>query len=479
MNPMLRFAPTVALLAALAALCAWLVLPARRDLPLRVQGMDGRPDGAAGGAGAGNPVLRGKVIAGEGKSASLDGTWSRFRGDALSAGAETPSPIPRPWAESGPPKLWSLALGEGYAGAAIWKGRAFLTDYDREKKEETLRCLSLDDGRELWRYAFPNTLKRDHGVTRTVPAVTSNSVVAIGPKCHVLCVETGTGKLRWSIDMVKEFGTTVPPWYTGQCPFIDGDRVILAPAGSNTLMLCAELATGKVLWQTPNPRGWKMSHSSVMPVEFAGKRMFVYPAGGGVVGVSADDGAILWDTTEWKISLATVPCAIDLGGGRVFFTGGYNAGSLLLRLKPDGAKFVPEVAWRLKADVFGATQHSPVLHAGHLFGVRADGRFVCLSLEGKVVWTSEPGLNFGLGSFIRVGDAFLVLNDSGTLHLIEANALAYRPLGKAKVLDGPESWAPMAFADGRVLARDLHKLVCLDLGGRGGGAIQQAKNATQ
>lgn len=47
-------------------------------------------------------------------------------------------------------------------------------DYDREKKEEALRCLSIKDGREIWRYAYPNSLKRDHGVTRTVPAVSSN-----------------------------------------------------------------------------------------------------------------------------------------------------------------------------------------------------------------------------------------------------------------------------------------------------------------
>ncbi len=479
MNSTMRFVPTAVLLTALAALCAWLAGTARRDLPLRVQGMDGRPDSSAGGAGAGNPVLRGKVIEGGGKPANGVGTWSWFRGNDLRGAVEPDVPVTRPWSEAGPPKLWSLELGEGYAGAAIWKGRAFLTDYDREKKEETLRCLSLDDGREIWRFAFPNTLKRDHGVTRTVPAVTPESVVAIGPKCHVLCVETATGKLRWSIDMVKEFGTTVPPWYTGQCPLIDGDRVILAPASSNVLMLAVEIATGKVLWQTPNPRGWKMTHSSIMPVEFGGRRQFVYPASGGVAGVSAGDGALLWDTDQWKISIATVPCALDLGGGRVFLTGGYNAGSMLLQLKQDGAKMVPEVVWRLKAEVFGATQHAPVFHQNHLFGVRADGRFVCLSLEGKVVWTSEPGLNFGLGSFIRVGDVFLVLNDSGTLHLIGANPAAYRPLAKARVLEGPESWAPMAFADGRVLARDLHKLVCLDLGGRGGAPMQQAKNATE
>ena len=68
--------------------------------------------------------------------------------------------------------------------------------------------------------------------------------------------------------------------------------------------------TGEVLWQTPNPKGWKMTHSSIMPMEFGGERMYVYCASGGVVGVSAKDGRLLWESTDWKISIATVPSPV-------------------------------------------------------------------------------------------------------------------------------------------------------------------------
>jgi outer membrane protein assembly factor BamB len=88
-----------------------------------------------------------------------------------------------------------------------------------------------------------------------------------------------------------------------------------------------------------------------------------------------------------------------------------------------------------------------------------------------VIWSSEAGSNFGLGAFMKVNEAFFVLNDSGTLHLIEASSEAYRPLAKAKILDGPESWAPMAFADRRLIARDLHKMVCLEVSARPAGTL--------
>src|SRR5258708_31398390 len=126
-------------------------------------------------------------------------------------------------------------------------------DYDRDKKQDALRCLSLADGREIWRFAYPVSVKRNHGMSRTVPAVTSNSVVAIGPKCHVVCVDAVSGQLRWGLDLVKQYGTTIPPWYAGQCPLVQNDEVILAPGGKDALIVSLEIATGKERWHSPNP----------------------------------------------------------------------------------------------------------------------------------------------------------------------------------------------------------------------------------
>ena len=95
--------------------------------------------------------------------------------------------------------------------------------------QDAIRCLSLDDGREIWRYNYPVEIKRNHGMSRTVPAVSGGYVVTLGPKCQVYCLNAATGALAWKKDLVRECGTTVPPWYAGQCPLIDGDRVILAP----------------------------------------------------------------------------------------------------------------------------------------------------------------------------------------------------------------------------------------------------------
>jgi outer membrane protein assembly factor BamB len=326
-----------------------------------------------------------------------------------------------------------------------------------------LRCLSLTDGRTIWERRYPVDVKRNHGMSRTVPAVTDDWVVTIGPKCHVSCVDANRGVFRWGIDLVAEYGAKVPPWYAGQCPLVERDRVILAPGG-DALMIAVELATGRVIWKSPNPRKWDMTHSSIVATTFAGRKMYVYCATGGVAGISAEDGAILWDTTAWKVPIATIAAPVTVGEGKLFFSGGYGAGSMLLTLHDSGGRITPDVTWKLPPETFGAEQHTPIFYDGFLYGVIPGGQLVCLDIAtGKQRWNSG-NTRFGLGAFMINDGNLYLLNDSGTLTIASASPDEFRPLGQWRVIENAhESWGPMALAGGKLLVRDLRRLVCLDL----------------
>jgi len=449
---------------ALVILAFWLGCGPGRPLALRVPGTDHAP-GADLGTNA-NIVQTGKLTLSDGKPSSLPGVWPQFRGPARDGSAKDAPALSRSWLPSEPRVLWGIDVGEGYAGPAVLNGRVYLMDYDRDHKQDALRCLSLDDGREIWRFAYPVPVKRNHGMSRTVPAVTDKLLVAMGPKCHVVCLDPSSGQLKWGADLVRQYGTTVPPWYAGQCPLIEGDTVILAPGGKKALLVALDGETGAVRWQTPNPHAWKMTHSSIIPMDFAGEHLYIYCADKGVVGVSARTGAILWETADWKISIATVPSPLIVGDGRIFFSGGYNAGSLMLQLKKQDDRFIPHTEYRLPPEVFGATQHTPILYNGYIYGARPDEKFVCLGLDGKPVWTSEPGQRFGLGPFLLANGVIFAMNDSGLLRLIDATPQKYSLLAQAQVLKGRESWGPLALAGDRLLARDLTRLVCLEVGKR-------------
>jgi len=80
-----------------------------------------------------------------------------------------------------------------------------------------------------------------------------------------------------------------------------------------------------------------------------------------------------------------------------------------------------------------------------------------------VVWASTSANRFGSGPCVIAGGLIYVLDDSGVLTLVEAAASGYTQLARAKVLDGLESWGPMAVASGRLIVRDLTRMVCLEI----------------
>ena len=177
---------------------------------------------------------------------ALDETWPRFRGGDFDNISKSPVKLIEKFASSGPKILWTLQLGEGHSGAAIYKGKAYVFDYNEKERADKLRCLSLVDGKELWERGYKVSIKRNHGMSRTIPAITEKYIVTIGPMCHVMCLDRETGNFRWGLDILKEYQTELPFWYTGQCPLIDNDIAILAPGGSK-LMVAINCETGQKL----------------------------------------------------------------------------------------------------------------------------------------------------------------------------------------------------------------------------------------
>ncbi len=430
---------------------------------LRVADQDGRPE--PGTELAPQAHIEGVLTEGSGVAGDSIGSWPWFRGADFKNIANIDADLKTDWS-GGLETLWSIDVGEGYAGAAVNKGMVYLLDYDQVKREDAVRCLSLDDGSEIWRYSYPVKISRNHGMSRTVPAVTDEFVVTIGPKCHVTCLDAGTGEFKWMIDLVRQFGTKVPLWYAGQCPFIEDGTVILAPGG-DVLMMAVDCATGEVVWETPNPDGWVMTHTSIVPMEYAGKKMYVWAGGGkyegGVVGVDALDGKILWTNTEWKMR-TNVPSPVVVEGNRLFLAAGYGEGSMMIQLIEENGSIKAKSLYRLGPDTFGSEQHTPIYYNGHIYGVRPDWQLVCMDLEGKILWTSTSKKEFyRLGPWAVINGMMYVMDGEGTLTMAEATPSAYEEIAETTILEGHESWGPMAIVDGKIILRNLKKMACIKI----------------
>jgi outer membrane protein assembly factor BamB len=206
-----------------------------------------------------------------------------------------------------------------------------------------------------------------------------------------------------------------------------------------------------------------MTHSSVVPMTFHSQKMYIYCARGGVVGVSAEDGGILWQTDQWKISIATIPTPVIVSEDKIFLSGGYNAGSMMIQLYEEENQIKAKTLFQLDAKTFGSPQHTPILYNSFIYGVRPDGQLTCLDLEGNIQWTSGTDHRFGLGPYLIADGKIFVLADEGLLTAAVAVSDQFQLLVQAQVLDGHDAWAPMAIASGRLMLRDLTRMVCLDL----------------
>lgn len=421
-------------------------------------------------AGSAVSSLEGEFQRFQGQPSAIRATWPRFRGASYDNIVQDTTPLRRDWGESGPPVVWEMDLGEGHGGAAVAHGCVYLLDYDEEQQRDVLRCLTFDSGEPIWSRGYQVKVKRNHGMSRTVPTVTAEVVVTMGPKCHVLCVDAHSGDFLWGMNLEQDFGTQIPMWYTAQCPVVDDGVVVLAPCG-DALMMGVDATTGEILWRTPNPHAWNMSHASIIPMTLHGKRMYVYPAIGGTVGVSAevaDRGTLLWETTAWTHSVVS-PSPVQIDDERIFFTAGYSAGSMMLKVNREGETYSTEKLFALEATTFSCEQHTPILAQDHLYTILTKDaeavreEFACMTLDGDIVWTSGPEYRFGFGPFIMQGNLMLLLDDHGTLTLAETTPRAFLPLASAKVLDGRDAWAPMALVQGRLLLRDSRHMKCLDL----------------
>jgi len=298
-----------------------------------------------------------------------------------------------------------------------------------------------------------------------------------------MCVDPLTGKMLWSIDLEKEYGIPgtekgriTPDFYTGQCPLIDKDVVVIAPGGK-ALMIGVDCSSGRIVWKTPNPDSLRMSHGSIIPMVLHGKRMYVYNAVGGVCGVSADGediGKLMWKTTDWSPA-TTAASPLYLGNNEIAVFGSYGAGGARIIVNTEGSGYTATVKEQHKAtNGLSSDQQTPVILGDYIWSVLPENagplkkQLVCYKKSDLLtaVWSSGKENRFGrgLGPYIVSGDKLFLLDDDGKLYFYKINDSKVTLIESHKVINGIEAWGPMAIAGKYLIMRDARNLLCLDIG---------------
>jgi len=388
--------------------------------------------------------------------------WPQYLGPGRN-GISMETGIKRSWSGDGPSVLWTFPLSEGFSGAAVSNGKVFVLDRVGNE-QDVLRSIDLATGRERWTFAYDAPGEFEHHGSRSVPTIEGNFIYTCGPLGHVHCIDRQTHKAVWKKNVWTDFGGgEVPRWGISQNPLIYGELLILASQTEKAGVVAYDKLTGALHWASPDLPG-KPGYVSPKVITIGGDdQLVMISASGAVIGVEIMTGKVLWSYDGWQCRIP-VPNVTEIGDGRLFITGGYRAGSAMIKVEKDGDAFVVKELYTTQA--FGTHVHPAILYKGHLYGHcstndRKDG-LVCMDLDGNVKWETKRSPLFDKGGFILVDGLFLSIDgNKGFLYLIEPDPSGFKKLASAKLLDTNQCWAPLALSDGKLLIRDHKQMKCV------------------
>ena len=391
--------------------------------------------------------------------------WPQFLGPRRDGIAHDAKGLARSWPAGGPRKVWSIPVGRGYAGAAIHGDSVLLLDRDGNSRD-ILRRLRLADGKETWRFAYAAPGQVQYAGSRTTPATDGDLIFTIGPFGHIHAVNFAAGKPVWEAHLLQDWQARRPQWGVATSPLLLGDLVIVAPWGRKAALVAYHKTTGQVAWTTPNPRGVVEEYQSPVPMTLCGRQMVVASGRQGyVIGVDARSGQQLWDYSGYPKKGWNIPSPIAAGNDQVLITGGYKCGSAMIKIVRAGGGYAARQIW--KNNNMGSHIAQALVHGGNIYvnSNEFGGGLRCLGLDGQIRWNSRANRRrFERGNLI-IADGLIFIADGrrGRIYMVEASPAGYKELASAAILKGPQVWGPMAYAEGKLIVRDLNKVVCLDV----------------
>jgi outer membrane protein assembly factor BamB len=374
--------------------------------------------------------------------------WPQWRGpNRNGTSTERVSAV---WSVEGPKVLWGASVGTGFSSISISQGRAYTMG--NTNNEDSLWCFDARTGKNLWKHTYAAQLGPQwyEGGPGSTPTVDGNRVFILSKWGDVLCLDAAKGTVLWQRDLRRD-GVKPNRWGFAGSPLIWGDLVILS---AGTAGIALDRDTGRIAWSSGTNQG---GYASPTRFAFGGRECVLIFAAKHLVALEPLTGRELWRQsweTGWDTNI-TDPVVRD---GNIFISS-FTHGCGLFSL----ANGTPVMTYT-NSVLFNHLSPG-ILVGDYLYAfsgeAKKDTDFRCIHLPtGALKWTRKDP---AFGSLIMAGDKLIVLSEKGELLLGQASPESFKPLARAKVLNGV-CWTPPALADGRLYLRSARgDLRCLAL----------------
>jgi outer membrane protein assembly factor BamB len=410
---------------------------------------------------------------------ALTADWPQFLGPNRD-GHSKDTGLLKAWPKGGPMLAWTFAnAGVGYSSPAVVGDRIYLLG--GRGKDDELFCLDAANGLQLWKQKIGQLYDFDGnqwgGGPRATPSVADGLVYALGGFGDLLCADAKTGDVVWRVSMAKDLKGEVNKiggnqeklgWGYSWSPLVDGDKLICYPGGPEGAVAALDRKKGTVLWRSTDLKE-QASYASPIVAEIGGVRQYIVLHNGGLAGVEAKNGKVLW---SWEKEPAygdvVIPTPL-FKDGCVYLSAGYKPATCdLIQINENKGKFTAknlyerDVARVMKNSVAGS-----VIVDGHVYGYSDRVGWVCQELKtGKLVWGDKRAFKVGSVSYAD-GRLYCYGEDDGIVALVEPSPTKWVEHGRfnlpraanLKAISG-RNWTPPVIANGHLFIRDQELLFC-------------------
>ncbi len=376
------------------------------------------------------------------------------------------------WPEEGPGLIWqNTGLPNGHSSVTFGNNTIYLTG--NVDKNDVLVALDTD-GKIKWQTIYGTAWNATNPESRCTPTVEGEKVYVSSGSGDIACIDGISGKIIWSVKASEIYKGTFGEWGIAESPVIDGQKLYFTPGGPGTATIALDKTTGNLIWKSKSIDDAPAYVSPIL-IDYAGKKLIINVSLHNIFAIDASNGDLLWkinhvEVLDSKASVAVWPdaplikCVTPLySDGRIYVTGGYEHGSIMLKLNDDGTD--ASVSWT--DSVLDVHHGGVVLVNGYIYGSNwlsnADGNWCCLEWNtGKKMYEEHWKCK---GSIISA-DGMLYIYDekTGFVGLLKPDPEKFNLVSSFKVKQGSGPyWAHPVINNGNLFIRHGNALMVYDI----------------
>jgi len=380
--------------------------------------------------------------------------------DRTGVSAETG--LMKSWPDGGPELIWSNAeLPKGYSSVSFGNNTIYATGNDGQNDI----LVALDTyGKIKWKTTYGRSWTASNPESRSTPTVEGERVYVSSGYGDIACIDGISGNIIWSLKASETYKGKYGEWGIAESLLVDDEKLYFTPGGPETMTVALDKNTGNEIWKSKSLNDGPAYVSPIL-IGYAGKKLIINVSLHYIYAIDASNGDILWSIDHTKVidsrkSAAIWPdaplikCVTPLyRDGRIYVTGGYDHGSILLALNENGTNVSP--AWT--DEVLDVHHGGVVLVDGYIYGSNwlsnSDGNWCCLDWNtGKKMYEEHWKCK---GSIISAEGMLYVYDEkSGFVGLVRATPEKFDLISSFRVKGGTGPyWSHPVINNGRLYLR--------------------------